>query len=265
MLLSFPYMHADLVGEDVPGMSFFDPGMSDEPMDNGFRPEDLPLDPKSSRALINDCINFGEQFKDPSEMAYFGAQTADDFYEGSSMSIQAQLSRSFDDGKGTKQERDERDVQSRAQFVLLLGYFFEERMIELAGLEKGIKDSWKTMDTTIGVDDEDRLDQQVVHHGVVQSHTAGVSDEQQIPLPWKRIVESLPVFIPENAILVCSDQEIITAWKDMEIEFVKADAGLGLPYGAHIATLPAWKFSGRRSAPSDMPSALKEVSVAILN
>lgn len=259
MLLSFPYLHPELCPDNgLKDLKFFDPGLTAEPVRNGFRPDDLPLDPRSAAALINDCINFGQQFKDPSEMAWFGAQTADDFYEGSSMSIQAQLARSFDDGTGGKAEREMREARSKAQFVLLLAWFFEERMMELAGLEKGVKNAWEGMDKTLGVDEDDRLDGRVVTLGTAESHTGGASDRQAVPLPWKRVIEALPGFIPEDTVLVCADPEVIAAWEEQGIEFV--DGGDGRP----SASAPAWWFACRRSAPRDMPLALREVTVSVI-
>lgn len=259
MLLSFPHLHPELwTGSPLEGLTFFDPGLNEASFDEAFRPENLPLDPKTATALINDCINFGEQFKDPGEMAYFGAVTTDDFYEGSSMSIQAQLTRQFDDGQGSKQEREEKEARSKAQFILLLAWFFEERIIELDGLEKGIKDSWKSMDNTLGVDDEDRINERVVDLGNAQSHTGGVSDGQTIPFPWQRVIEALPAFIPEGSMLICSNREILDAWKELDIEFSENEDGM------LAATLPAWKFAGRRRAPEGMPNSLKSVTVGIL-
>jgi len=259
MLLSFPNLHPELwTGSPLEGLKFFDPGLNEASFDKAFRPEDLPLDHKTATALINDCINFGEQFKDPGEMAYFGAVTTDDFYEGSSMSIQAQLTRQFDDGQGSKQEREEKEARSKAQFILLLAWFFEERMIELAGLEKGVKATWESMDKTLGVDDEDRINERVVDLGNAQSHTGGVSDGQTIPLPWQRVIEALPAFIPEDTILVCSDNEILDAWEELDIEFSESDNEI------RTATLPAWKFAGRRRAPEGVPTALKNVTVGIV-
>jgi len=265
MLLSFPYMHPELFpAEFAETVRFFDPGMADEAGAEMFRPDGLPMDKKMATALINDCINFGEQFKDPGEMAYFGAVTTDDFYEGSSMSIRSQLSRQFDDGQGTKQEREKKETASRAQFILLLAWTFEERMIELQSIEKGIKTSWKSMDRTLGVEEEDRINERVLDLGNRESHTGGVSDEQTIPLPWKRIIEALPAFVPQDTVLLCADQEIIASWDDMEIEFVPAGSETELPEGALVATLPAWKFAGRRKAPADQPQAHAEMTVAIM-
>ncbi|QGY41298.1 hypothetical protein GM415_14565 [Pseudodesulfovibrio cashew] len=263
MLLSFPYMHPELVpGVKADGMRFFDPGLAETPGECSFRPEGLPLDRKTAAALIRDCINFGEQFKDPAEMAYFGAVSADDFYEGSSMSIQNQLMQQFRDGQGEKEERQARENRARAQFILLLAWSFEEKMMELASIEQGVKNSWKSMDQTLGVDDEDRYEEKVLDLGNRLSHTGGVSDEQRVPLPWQRIIEALPAFIPEDSVLVCVDKEIIAAWDDLEIAF--GEGGDDLPEGAVVATLPAWQFAGRRKAPANLPLALKEVTVAII-
>lgn len=262
MLLSFPHMHPELFPIKMDNIRFFDPGLATESGEPFFRPEGLPMDSKTATALINDCINFGEQFKDPGEMAYFGAVSADDFYEGSSMSIQAQLTRQFDDGQGSKQARETKEAASRAQFILLLAWFFEEKMMELDSIEKGVKHSWESMDKTLGVDDEDRLDERVLDLGNRESHTGGVSDEQKVQLPWQRIIEALPAFIPADTVLVCSDKEIVEAWDDMGIEFKVG--GEELPQGALVATLPAWRFAGRRKAPAQMPLALAEMTVAIL-
>ena len=259
MLLSFPNLHPELwTGGPLEGLRFFDPGLTESPCDGGFRPNGLPLDSKTATALINDCIKFGEQFKDPSEMAYFGAQTADEFYEGSSMSIRTQLERQFDDGKGGKLEREEKDARAKAQFVLLLAWFFEERMMELAGLEQGVKDSWKSMDRTMGVDEDDQLDKRVRDLGNTESHTGGTSDGHTVRLPWQRIIEALPIFLPKGTVLVCSDSEILAAWEEIGIDFVD-DEGPFL-----TATLPAWRFAGRRREPKGLFSALMDVTVGIL-
>ncbi len=265
MLLSFPYMHPELFrAKPVPGMVFFDPGLQVEAGEHAFRPENLPLDPKTATALIGDCISFGEQFKDPGEMAYFGATTTEEFYEGSSLSIQSQLIQRFNEGPGDKEEREKNEAASKAQFVLLLAWFFEERMMELQGLEKGVRDTWKSIDTTLGVEDEDRIEGRVLDLGNMESHTGGVSGGQSVPLPWQRIAESLPAFIPDGTILVCADAEIIAQWDDLEISFAAADKELGLPDGTEVAILPAWKFGGRRKAPEGLPLALSELTVAVI-
>ncbi|MEF2231048.1 MAG: hypothetical protein V3571_08980 [Pseudodesulfovibrio sp.] len=265
MLLAFPYMHAYLFPENlVPSVRFLDPGMAEEPEPEAFRPEGLPLDRKTAIALINDCIRFGEQFKDPAEMAYFGALTADDYYEGSPMSIQAQLQQRFADGQGGGEVRERREALARAQFILLLAWFFEERMLELQGLEQKVKNTWEAMDQKLGVDAEDRLEPGVVRLGEAHSHTGGASGGQEVRLPWQRIVEALPAFIVEDTVLVCVDSEIYSTWDDLDIRFDKADASLGLPEGALVARQPAWRFSGRRREPANQPLACREVTVAVV-
>jgi len=265
MLLSFPCMHPELYrAVAVPGLRFFDPGLQAETNEKAFRPDNLPMDSQTATALIRDCISFGEQFKDPGEMAYFGAMTPDDFYEGSSMSIQAQLSRRFADNQGSREEREKMEAISRAQFVLLLAWFFEERVLELQGLEKGVKERWESIDDTLGADDEDRVEGRVLDLGSLESHTGGVSDGSSIQLHWQRVIESLPAFIPEGTVLVCADEEIIAQWNEMEIPFSPADNDLGLPEGSMITAQPAWKLGGRRKAPKGLPLAVSEITVAII-
>jgi hypothetical protein len=266
MLLSFPHMHPILFpAAPVPGLRFFDPGMTDAVSENGFRPEGLPLDPKTAASLIRDCISFGEQFKDPAEMAYFGAMTPDEFYDGTPSSIQAQLLQRFGDGEGAVEERAAKAARAQAQFVLLLAWFFEEKMIELQGLEQGVRDSWKSMDATLGLDDEDRAEERMIALGQAHSHTGGVSDGQTVVLPWQRMIEALPVFLPGDTVLVCADQGVIASWLEDGTGFEPADPKLGLPQGARVATLPAWRLAGRRKASEAMPAAARDLCVAIIS
>jgi hypothetical protein len=266
MLLSFPYMHPECVpGALVPGLSFFDPGLAGEPGEHAFKPEGLPLDAKTATALIRDSISFGEQFKDPGEMAFFGVMTPDDFYEGSPSSIKAQLMQRLSEGQGGGADRVAVEARARAQFTLLLAWAFEERMLEVLNLEQGVRDSWKSMDTTLGLDDEDRTEERVLTLGNAQSHTGGASDGQHIALPWERIIEALPTFLPRDAVLVCAVPEIIATWQDIGIAFGPADAALGLPEGSRMATAPAWRLAGRRKMPDTLPDSARDLSVAIIS
>ncbi|MFH1914094.1 MAG: hypothetical protein ABIK45_07460 [Pseudomonadota bacterium] len=273
MLLSFPHMHPSLFpAGHVPGLRFFDPGMTETPVDGGFRPEGLPLDPRTAASLIRDCISFGDQFKDPGEMAYFGAMTPDEFYDGSSSSIQSQLLRRFAEipgqaegqaeGQGEGQGRGE--AMARAQFIMLLAWFFEEKTIELQGLEQGVNASWRSMDTTLGLDDEDRGDERMLVLGNAHSHTGGVTEGQAMPLPWQRMIEVMPTLLPEDAVLVCVEPVIIAAWADSDIAFEPVDPESGLPEGARVATQPAWRFAGRRKPPQSMPDMARELTIAII-
>jgi hypothetical protein len=266
MLLSFPHMHPALSPvAAVPGLRYFDPGMTDAPADNGFRPADLPLDPRTAAALVRDSISFGEQFKDPGEMAYFGVMTPDDFYEGSATSIQSQLLNRLAEAGGQGDDRARREAMARAQFIMLLAWFFEERTIELQGIEQGVKASWKAMDETLGLDEDDRADERALSLGTAHSHTGGASDGRNVVLPWQRMVEALPALLPDDAVLVCGDPEIIAAWADADIAFEPADPELGLPEGARIARQPAWRLAGRRKQPKSMPETGRELSVAIIS
>ena len=117
---------------------------------------------------------------------------------------------------------------------------------------------WDSMDQSLGVDEDDRLNERVTSLGNAMSHTGGASDGQEIPLPWQRVVEALPAFVPEDTVLVCTDPEIFGVWEEYGIEFKEDEEG------CFVATLPAWKFGCRRSEPKNMPMALRELTVAIL-
>ncbi|WP_285906143.1 hypothetical protein [Pseudodesulfovibrio pelocollis] len=265
MLLSFPHMHPTLSRSGhLPGLRFFDPGMTEAPVEGGFRPEGLPLDPRTAAALIRDCVSFGEQFKDPGEMAYFGAMTPDEFYEGSAASIQSQLLRRFAETPDQGEGQGRGEAMARAQFIMLLAWFFEEKAIELAGLEQGVKASWRSMDTALGLDDEDRADERMLILGNAHSHTGGVTDGQAMPLPWQRMIEALPTLLPGDAVLVCAEPAIIAAWADADIVFETADPESGLPEGARVATQPAWRFAGRRKPLKSMPDTERELTIAII-
>jgi hypothetical protein len=266
MLLSFPHMHPTLSPvATVPGLRYFDPGMTDAPSEHDFRPADLPLDPKTAASLVRDSISFGEQFKDPEEMAYFGVMTPDEFYEGSATSIQSQLLTRLAEAGGQGEDRARREAMARAQFVMLLAWFFEERAIELQSLELGVKASWKAMDVTLGIDDDDRADERALSLGNAYSHTGGASDGRSVILPWQRMMEVLPALLPDDVVLVCGDPEIIAAWADADITFEPADPDLGLPEGARTARQPAWRLAGRRKPVRSMPETERELSVAIIS
>jgi len=265
MLLSFPHMHPSLFpAERVPGLLFFDPGMTEIPFEGGFRPEGLPLDHRTAAALIRDCVSFGEQFKDSGEMAYFGVMTPDDFYEGSATSIQAQLLSRFAETRDEDGRQGRGEAMARAQFIMLLAWFFEEKTLELQGLEQGVKASWRSMDATLGLDDDDRIDERVLALGNAHSHTGGVSDGQAVDLPWPRMMEALPTLLPQEATLLCVEPAIIAAWEDAGIVFEPADPESGLPQGARTATQPAWRFAGHRKPPKSMPDTERELTVAVI-
>ncbi|WP_243546518.1 hypothetical protein [Pseudodesulfovibrio tunisiensis] len=263
MLIYFPSMHpGTLTNRIVSGSLFFDPGLTADRNEACFRPEGLPLDPAAAQSLVRDCVAFGEQFKDPAEMAYFGVQTSEEFYaKDRASAIQQELLNRISGNAG---EKAEHEARARAQFVLVLAWSFEERMLELQGIEQGVKRSWgKFFDETLGMDEEDRREEKVLNVEQALSHTGGVTDGLRVDLPWQRMIEALAVLLPEDSVLVCTDEAVASQWRDMDIEFVPA-AGDDLPEGAQTARVPAWRLAGRRSAPKSMPHVLRDMTVVLV-
>lgn len=260
MLIHFPAMHAELASTgDVDEAAFFDPGLA---ADDGerFRPDNLPLDGRTARALVRDSVSFGEQFKNPSEMAFFGAHTPEDYFSESESTIKSQLLV----GIGALPPRggsvDEDAPLRRAQFILLLAWATEERLVETSELERGVMDSWQRMSGELGIEEDDERTGEL---GRILSNTAPSSTSDQ-RLAWQRVMEGMAAFVPEDAVLVCSDPEIIETWREAGLKFTPADTD-ELPGEAEVVTAPAWKLAGRSRAPEELPFTERGITVACIS
>ena len=265
MLLSFPFMHPALFeNAPVSGLRFFDPGLGDE-SEAMFRPEGLPVERKVLESFMRDCLSFGQQFKNSAEMAFFGTSSSEEYFSSSKVGLEAEIVRAL---TGAAQDKDEEsEGRVKAHFTLVLAWSLEERLMELAELEQGVRQSWQQLDKTVGMDDEDRRDENLLNIDLTVSHTGGtpgIADGPYPRLPWPRILEALPMFLPQGAVLVCLDPEIRAQWEDRGVAFSPAPEESGLPAGSLMATEVAWKLAGRTSAPAGLPGALHDVSVALL-
>lgn len=260
MLIHFPAMHAELADAgDVDGAVFFDPGLADDETDR-FRPENLPLDTRTARALVRDSVSFGEQFKNPSEMAFFGAHTPEDYFSESESTIKSQLLVSIG-AMAPRGGRVDADAPlRRAQFILLLAWATEERLVETSELEKGVMDSWQRMSGELGIDEDDERTGEL---GRILSNTAPSSPAGQ-RLAWQRVMEGMAAFMPKDAVLLCSDSEIIETWREAGLNFTSADRD-ELPSEAEVVTAPAWKLAGRSRAPEELPFTERGITVACIS
>ncbi len=260
MFLYFPHMHPELSSfPPVDGGLFFDPGYSDESQGPSFRPEGLPIEPRTARKIIQDCMSFGEQFKDPHQIAYFGAQGIDDHYSGTSLSIQSEL---MDRLKhSTSDDEDDSAERSKAQFQLLLAWFYEQRLIELKGLESGVKSSWEKFGQSLGVDSEDDREQGAVNLGKTIANL-NVPGTEDMALPWKPVLAALVPFLPDDAVLLVSSLDAVESWREDGLEFQAAADDSGLPEGLMVARAPAWKLLG--SAEGGDKLYERQLAVAII-
>ncbi len=259
MLIYFPAMHVELLPvEPVEGALFFDPGLADQkPVKGYFRPEGLPVGAAQGQALIRDCMNFGRQFKDSSEMAFFGIHTPDEYFEESTSSIKGELMMRL---KGETKAGERPDV-ANAQFTLMLAWHLEESLIEAKGLEKGVRASWEKFGETLGMEEGDDDDRGMALSKVMSSAAPG---SDSAVFPWQRVMEALPAFLPSDAVLVTGAGDAYDVWQEYGIEFFSVPDELNLPAGAIMAEAPAWKLAGRKALPEKLPWAAKRVKVAVV-
>lgn len=266
MLLHFPHLHPECVpGGPLPGVLFLDPGLETDPERDvaagRFLPAGLPLAPAEARRLLEDCIRFGEQFANPKEMAFFGVQDAGSGRKESVSVLESELRRRLGGGSAEASVPDGAPA-ARAQFLLLLAWSLEERLLELRHLSLGVEQAWDRFGASLGVEEDDgpdaaelRLDSLIAHTRAPES--AGAS------LPWPLLLEAVCAFLPEDAVLVVRDAEISTALAENGLAFVPADEALGLPPGATLAEAEAWRAAGLRRASEKRPLLGRVVRFAV--
>jgi hypothetical protein len=259
MLIYFPYMHEELLPfAPLDHVVFLDPGLEDaSPSDAYYRPESLPVSPKQGAALLNDCLRFGEQFKDPSEMAFFGAQTPEEYFKESTLTIKNELRARLN---GEVESSQQHDNVPNAQFTLMLAWSLEKGLVESRELEQGVRDSWDMLGQNLGVENADERE-------AVLGRTVGETSAPAVTpsLPWQRVMESMPPFLPEDAVLVVEEHApCVGLWEDVGVVFEEAPKDLGLPEASRVCRAAPWLLAGRKHCPESMPWAEREIVVAVV-
>ncbi|MFN2268617.1 MAG: hypothetical protein ABR542_04790, partial [Desulfonatronovibrio sp.] len=151
LLVHFPLLYKDLVPESIQPLALFlNPGLY-EPSPGTFSPQSLVLSTRDAQSFLSQCVQFGDQFKKPSDMAYLGVKKADDFYSDTSLSLRWQIST-----YGQQNEQSDKNHDYiRAQQLLLLEYVLEERIFELNKMNASLSSTWKDFDSSLGIDRED--------------------------------------------------------------------------------------------------------------
>ena len=259
-MIYFPYMHPELLPfAPLPNGKFFDPGLEDAaPSNLYFRPDTLPVSPRQGRALLEDCLRFGAQFKDPSEMAFFGAHTPEEYFKESTLTIKNELEARL---KGTSDAPKESDKIPNAQFTLMLAWSLEKSFLESRAIEQNVRASWNKLGQGLGVDEAE--EREAVLGKTMGDTAAPVVDSV---LPWQRVMEALPPFLPDNAILLVGmDEPCVGVWEDLGISFEEVSSDFDLPQASRIVCANAWKLAGRKRCPESMPWAEQDVCVAVLS
>lgn len=258
MFVFFPFMHAALLPRDLPAGAFLlDPGYQDEPGPEAFRPRNLPLDPATARNLVRDSLNFGEQFRAPGDLAAFGLQEALTENREAVSTIQAELTRRLSGAAAPA------PGAAQAQLALLLAWFYEERFLEMTGLEQGLADSWQRFGQSLGLGPDEGLESEALDQAV-SGLSAPLLGRPEYSLGV--LLEAAATLLPAEAVLLTAEAELAAGWQESGLSPVPAaEAGIpGLPEGCLVFRAPVWRLSGRRKAPDKRPALLRELAVAVL-
>lgn len=200
LLVHFPLLFKELVPESIQPLALFlNPGLY-EPSEDTFRPQSLVLSTRDAQSFLSQCVQFGDQFKNPSDMAYLGVKKADDFYSDTSLSLRWQISTY---GQQDKQS-DKSQEYIRAQQLLLLEYVLEERVSELDKMNASLGAAWNAFDTSLGIDRDDEtfsaLDREFLNTA------ANATD-------WKKLLWAFSLLLPLGARLLVSQEQ---TWIELE-------------------------------------------------
>ena len=258
MLLIFPCLHAEFLpaGAELPDRALFvDPGLDEEPRENAWRPPGLPMAPRRIRAVVREALGYGEQFKNPRDMAAYGLVEQARVGEESASAIEAELAGRLAGAGGEKAA----DEPLREQFLLALAWTLEENVLAAKGLERGMDGAWDRFRAGLGVDGEGEDEQARAISGALSNLSLAPGADEA--LPWRHILAALAPFLPEDAVLLTFEPDIAQAWREAGIE--PTEDAAGLPQGAQAYRASVAALTLRSKAPEDGPLA-RTITAALL-
>ncbi|MFW5499104.1 MULTISPECIES: hypothetical protein [unclassified Maridesulfovibrio] len=259
MLIYFPQMHEELVEEKVEGALIFDPGIDrDETGDVPvYRPENLPVEPQTCRRMVDDFISYGESLGAMFKfIANPQSNDKDQFGERTS-AIQNELAARISPNVVDKSDEEAR-IQN--QVVLALCYAYEEKNIELGSLEQNLNEKWAGFGESLGLDVDSEDDRKAMALGGLMANLPGLGGGD-VQLPWQKVLEGFALLLPENSVLITSDVDAVSLWKDRDIEFYEKE-GL-LEEKALVLREKVWKLLSLSGLPEDKPWLDREFTVVL--
>ncbi len=205
-IVHFPFMHKKFVDQKIRSLALFlNPGLISD--DQSFKPEHLALDPEMSKMFLEQSMQFGRQFRKPSDMAILGV-LKEDFYSGSTQSIQHELST-----YGSHEETgNEKQIFLQAQQFLLLEYALEERIIELQDIDENLRSTWSDFDKALGLDgDEEKFLNLDRETSLLKLNTNN----------WPALLWAYTVFLPENGMLLINHDLVMPELEEWGVENYK--------------------------------------------
>ena len=253
--LYIPRLHPELARFVPPaGVRFFDPGAVRETHSSAFRPQELPLGPVQARRTLAGLLRFGEQAEKPGDLAWMGVVEPEGIESRAAAALRGEfgdLDRFAKDAPSpeppsaptTEDALDQ--ARLKAQTILLLAWSLEEQFLEIQGLNTRYREASAKFSESLGVEDEG--DEAFLPSGLSDRFPEGSAAPV---LPWRAVLESMLVFLPSGACLLCSDKDIHETWREMGIGFEPAGGdvleGKEEMSGALTAVAPGWRLLGLR-------------------
>jgi hypothetical protein len=262
LTLYIPRLHPELARFVPPvGVLFFDPGTTQEVRADAFRPQGLPLNPAQARRTLNGLLQFGAQAEQPGDLAWMGVAEPEGIESRAATALRSEFGDLDRFAKLTSPskapfpkassaptepttEAAMEQTQLKAQTILLLAWNLEEQLLEIQGVNARYQEASAKFSESLGAESAEE-------EGVfITSETSDrfLENSATPVLPWRAVLESVLVFLPSGARLLCSDKDIHETWCEMGIGFEPAGAdvpeGMEEMPGALTAVAPGWRLLG---------------------
>lgn len=261
-------MHPSFVSNELSQFIYFlDPGIL--PNDNTYRywrPSNLPMDEALATKYLKECFNFGNQFKEPSELVYYAAFNINDFYSHTSMAIKSELADWSENNHESPDSMGEQENYIKAQMILLLAWSLEETILELLELEQGLQHKWELFYNSVGFSEQEKK----YNSYPINKITTIFGLQKDSILSWKKLLPWFLLYLPDDAYLFVTEKDIGKEWMGNDVLFnpVQAEGSIVKDFGleeqvARVRQIkvPGWKLILENGPIQDKPWMNKEYQV----
>lgn len=264
MPLYFPNLHPELAPEHAraalgEGLRFLDPGLAPAKANAAhLRPDTLPFDQRTARALLNDTLRFGESLASPRDiLAQSLVEQSQAISPESSRAVLAEVEQCVS-GAGAQSAGEKPPLaaaREKAQMVLLLAWNLEEKLLELRATEARIDAAWLKLDTSVAAGEGETDDESDHDALLLGRELSGLTLPMQTTtgLPWRRLAECFAALAP--------GEELATA--DPQVVSELAEQGL-VPGEDGLVRAPAWKLCALDRPDAARPWLDAELSVRVV-
>lgn len=260
--LVIPAVRPQFFAAELPeGVLFCSPGLREATGSSFFVSPDLPMSPADARGQLHELLQYGQSFRSARDMS--GVVLAE---KSAKQQASKPLSDEFADldtfaetGEFTAVPKEEEvvDVQLQAriaaQKTLLLAWDMEQRVAELADLKDKFTESTATLDTILGITDDDDFEELP---GIEPKAGLHGDVEEDLGVPWRAVAGAVLEFAPENARFFAVKKELVDVvteiGEDITPESITLDEyGFSVPAGMNVKlySLKAYALLGHTRVP----------------